>query len=170
MVDVKQQQPLIRNLLKFKSYLFSAPVLFKIPYLGVDPLDSIRVMLSPAVEMHGTHVLWTSLLPGVAIAQPIVSLLHLDNDINLYQGQLLRGGGRQGVTTRCVCVEALSSQEGREISGHYSDKGQTATYLRADVTNLPAVDNLLIEDAELVADAVAVGSQAQRSHGVQETG
>lgn len=70
----------------------------------------------------------------------------------------------------CVCVEALSSQEGREISGHYCDKGQTATYLRADVTNLPAVDNLLIEDAELVADAVAVGSQAQRSHGVQETG
>lgn len=108
-VDVKQQQPLIRNLLKFKSYLFSALVLFKMPYLGVDPLDSIRVMLSPAVELHRTHVLWTSLLPGVAIAQPIVSLLHLDNDINLYQGQLLRGGGRRGVTTRCVCVWRLSA-------------------------------------------------------------
>lgn len=36
--------------------------------------------------------------------------------------------------------------------------------------DLPAVDDFLIEDAELIADAVAVGSQAQGSHGVQEAG
>lgn len=33
---------------------------------------------------------------------------------------------------------------------------------------LPAVDNLLIEDTELVADAVTVRCQPQRGHGVQE--
>lgn len=36
-------------------------------------------------------------------------------------------------------------------------------------TYLPAVDNFLIEDAELVADAVSIGCQTQRGHGVQET-
>lgn len=37
-------------------------------------------------------------------------------------------------------------------------------------SNLPAADNFLIEDAELIANTVTIGSQAQRSHGVQETG
>lgn len=36
--------------------------------------------------------------------------------------------------------------------------------------DLPAVDDFLIEDAEFVADAIAVRSQAQGSHGVQEAG
>lgn len=33
---------------------------------------------------------------------------------------------------------------------------------------LPAVDDLLIEDAKLIADAVSVCCQPQRGHGVQE--
>lgn len=52
-------------------------------HLSVNPFDAIRVMLGPAIEMHRTHVLRTRLLPGVAIAQPIISLLNLDNDIHL---------------------------------------------------------------------------------------
>lgn len=40
-------------------------------------------MLGSAIEMHRTHVLGASLLPGVAIAQPIISLLNLDNDMRL---------------------------------------------------------------------------------------
>lgn len=42
---------------------------------------------------------------------------------------------------------------------------------RADLrwlTYLPAVDDLLIEDAKLVADAITVRCQPQRGHGVQE--
>lgn len=54
------------------------------PHLSVYPFDAIGVMLGLAIEVHWTHVLRTRLLPGVAIAQPIVSLLNLDNDIHLY--------------------------------------------------------------------------------------
>lgn len=35
---------------------------------------------------------------------------------------------------------------------------------------LPAVDDFLVEDAKLVADAVTIGSQSQGGHGVQEAG
>lgn len=49
-------------------------------YLGVDPLDALGGVLHPAVEVHGQHVLGASLLPGVAIAQPVVSLLHLQGE------------------------------------------------------------------------------------------
>lgn len=35
---------------------------------------------------------------------------------------------------------------------------------------LPPIPDLLVEDAVLVADAVAIGCQPQRGHGVQETG
>lgn len=53
-------------------------------YLSVDPFDAVGVMLSPAVEAHGTHILGTGLLPGVAKAQPIIGLLNLHNDNHLY--------------------------------------------------------------------------------------
>lgn len=39
---------------------------------------------------------------------------------------------------------------------------------RVPTTYLPAINNLLVEDPELVADAVTVGCQPQRGHGVQE--
>lgn len=38
------------------------------------------------------------------------------------------------------------------------------------IPDLPAVDDFLIEDAKFVANTVAVRSQAQGGHGVQETG
>lgn len=47
-------------------------------HLSVNPFHTIWVMFSPAVEVHWTHVLRAGLLPGVAIAQPIISLLNLD--------------------------------------------------------------------------------------------
>lgn len=53
-------------------------------YLSVDPFDAVGVMLCPAVEVHGTHVLGTGLLPGVAKAQPIIGLLNLQNDNHLH--------------------------------------------------------------------------------------
>lgn len=55
-------------------------------HLSVNPFDAIRVMLSSAIEVHRAHVLRASLLPGVAIAQPIISLLNLDNDMHLSRG------------------------------------------------------------------------------------
>lgn len=58
----------------FKSYF----------HLSVNPFGTIGVMLGPAIEVHRTHVLRTSLLPGVAKTQPIISLLNLNNGINLY--------------------------------------------------------------------------------------
>lgn len=53
-------------------------------HLSVNPFDTIMMMLGPAIETHWTHVLRTCLLPRVAIAQPIISLLNLDNDIHSY--------------------------------------------------------------------------------------
>lgn len=36
-------------------------------------------------------------------------------------------------------------------------------------TYLPAADNFLVENAELIPDAISISSQTQRGHGVQET-
>lgn len=46
-------------------------------HLCVNPFDSFRSMLHFPIEVDRTHVLGAGLLPGVAIAQPIISLLHL---------------------------------------------------------------------------------------------
>lgn len=48
-------------------------------HLSVDPLGSFCGVLHVAKEMHREHVLRPGFLPGVAIAQPIISLLHLNN-------------------------------------------------------------------------------------------
>lgn len=38
------------------------------------------------------------------------------------------------------------------------------------MSNLPAIDDFLIEDTKFIANTVTIGSQTQWSHGVQETG
>lgn len=63
-------------------------------HLSVDPFDAVGVMLSPAVEVHGAHVLGASLLPGVAEAQPVVGLLNLRTATSIrINGQREEGGG-----------------------------------------------------------------------------
>lgn len=47
-------------------------------YLCVQPLDALRGVLHSPVEVHRQHVLGPGLLPGVAVAQPVVRLLHLE--------------------------------------------------------------------------------------------
>lgn len=46
-------------------------------YLSVYPFGPTTSVLHSAIEMDRQHVLRTGLLPGVAIAQPIVCFLHL---------------------------------------------------------------------------------------------
>lgn len=56
-------------------------------HLSIDPFDAVWVMLSLAVKVYRAHVLGTSLLPGVTVAQPIIGLLNLTGDINSYWGE-----------------------------------------------------------------------------------
>lgn len=67
------QTPALTRLLLHAEVLKNPSLL----YLSVHPFDTVGVMLSPAVELHGAHVLGASLLPGVAEAQPVVGLLNL---------------------------------------------------------------------------------------------
>lgn len=67
--------------------LFPFIYLNSLLHLRVNPFDAVLVMLGPAIEVHRAHVLRASLLPGVAVAQPIISLLNLSNDINSYEGE-----------------------------------------------------------------------------------
>ena len=46
-------------------------------HLCVNPFYPIRGVLHSAIEVDRSHVLGAGLLPGVAVAQPIISLLHL---------------------------------------------------------------------------------------------
>lgn len=47
-------------------------------YLGVDPFGpGLRVLYS-SIEVNRQHELRAGLLPGVAVAKPVISLLHLN--------------------------------------------------------------------------------------------
>lgn len=88
-------------------------------YLGVDPFDTIGVMLGPAVKSHGPHVLGTSLLPGVAEAQPVVGLL------NLHTAASIRINGQQEVAeiSGLSCSRAKHPSKKQKMAPAADDNG-----------------------------------------------
>lgn len=48
------------------------------PYLCVHPLGTLAGVLHSAIEVHRQRELWAGLLPGVAIAKPVISFFHLE--------------------------------------------------------------------------------------------
>ena len=53
--------------------------------LGVDPLHaSVDVTLTVTIEVDRQHVLWPSLLPRIAVAQPLVRLLQLPHTCHFH--------------------------------------------------------------------------------------
>jgi len=138
--------------------------------LRVHPFNAIGVMLGPAIEVNGSHVLRTGLLPGVAIAQPIISLLNLDN--RMTRTLIMWEASKLSQTRKITTGSQLWRRKLilRVIKGEIRIAISWSLKLQVDLFfYLPAIDDFLIEDAELIANAITIGCQAQWGHGVQET-